>query len=299
MWAGEPSKEKPMMELVSTKEMVMLVVFFVASMMSIGMQTRVADMASAAAERRYLSRALLANFVVLPFVGLAITLLLPLSPPVAGAILLLACTPGGLSAIQFTGQVGKTSSLAAGVLFLLSFLAVFVSPLILKFVLPGDVQLVIPFGQALWFLLAFLVLPLMVGMLLLAKLPAVAEKLAKPLLLAGVISFVAWMVTSGTWRKEAVAEIGGGGVAAILLLIFVSMTIGWFMGGPNHDERQILATSTSMRNAALCFGIVQATQPGHPVEVPLIAFSMLMVFPNMVFTVYHAVQAKRKAKKAA
>ena len=114
-----------MMELVSTKEMVMLVVFFVASMMSIGMQTRVADMASAAAERGYLSRALLANFVVLPFVGLAITLLLPIQPPVAGAILLLACTPGGLSAIQFTGQVGKTS-LAAGVLFLLSFLAVFV-----------------------------------------------------------------------------------------------------------------------------------------------------------------------------
>ena len=287
-----------MMELVSTKEMVMLVVFFVASMMSIGMQTRVADMASAAAERGYLSRALLANFVVLPFVGLAITLLLPIQPPVAGAILLLACTPGGLSAIQFTGQVGKTS-LAAGVLFLLSFLAVFVSPLILKFVLPGDVQLVIPFGKALWFLLVFLVLPLMVGMLLLVKLPAVAEKLAKPLLLAGVISFVAWTVTSGTWRQEAAAEIGGGGVAAILLLTFVSMTIGWFMGGPNHDERQILATSTSMRNAALCFGIVQATQPGHPVEVPLIAFSMLMVFPNMVFTVYHAVQAKRKAKKAA
>jgi BASS family bile acid:Na+ symporter len=106
------------------------------------------------------------------------------------------------------------------------------------------------------------------------------------------------MVMSGSWRKEAAAQIGGTAVGAILLLIFVSMVIGWFMGGPDHDTRQVLATSTSMRNAALCFGIAEATQPGHPVLVPLIAFSMLMVFPNMLFTVYHAVRAKRRARAA-
>ena len=285
-----------MMQLLSTKEMVFLAVFFVASMISIGMQTRGSDLASLARARGYLGRALLANFVVLPIVGLAITRLLPLAPPVAGAILLLACTPGGLSAIQFTGQVGKKASLAAGVLFLLSILAVFVSPFILKLVIPGDVNLVIPVRGALTFLLVFLVLPLLVGILALSKLPAVALKLSKPLVLLGVVSFVAWMLTSSSWREEAAAAIGGVGVSAIVLLILVSMVVGWFMGGPSHDQRQILATSTSMRNAALCFGIVEATQPGHPVEVPLIAFSMLMVFPNMVFTIFHAVVAKRKAR---
>jgi BASS family bile acid:Na+ symporter len=85
-------------------------------------------------------------------------------------------------------------------------------------------------------------------------------------------------------------------VGAMLLFILVSLAVGWFMGGPKREFRRILATSTSMRNAALCFGIVEATQPGHPVEVPLIAFSMLMVFPNMVFTIFHAVVAKRKAR---
>jgi len=284
-----------MMELLSTKEMLLLAVFFVTSMMSIGLQTRGSDLASVAASRGYFGRALLANFVILPVVGVAIASLMPLQPPVAGAILLLACTPGGLSAIQFTGKGGP---LAAGVLFLLSFLAVFVSPFILKLVLPGDVRLVIPVGGALALLLVFLVLPLLAGMALLKLLPPAAPKLAKVLVLVGVVSFVAWMVTSGSWRKEAAAQIGGGGVGAILLLIFVSMVIGWYMGGPTHDQRQIMATSTSMRNAALCFGIVQATQPGHPVETPLIAFSMLMVFPNMVFTIYHAVRGKRKARHA-
>lgn len=284
-----------MMELLSTKEMVLLGVFFLTSMVSIGLQTRGSDLASVATARGYFGRALLANFVILPVVGVAITSLIPLQPHVAGAILLLACTPGGLSAIQFTGKEGP---MAAGVLFLLSFLAVFLSPLILKLVLPGDVRLVIPFARALTFLLVFLILPLLAGMFLLSRLPTVAKKLAKPFLLVGVVTFVAWMVTSGSWRKEAAAEIGGVGVGAILLLIFLSMVIGWFMGGPTHDQRQILATSTSMRNAALCFGIVQATQPGHRVEAPLIAFSMLMVFPNMLFTIYHAVRAKRKTRKA-
>jgi BASS family bile acid:Na+ symporter len=294
----ELKKETPMLDLLSANEIFLLAVFFVTSMMSIGMQTRPADLASVFSERSYLARALLANFVVLPVLGVAIVLILPIQPPVAGAILLLACTPGGWSAIQFTGQVGSVVTLGSGVLFLLSFLAVFVSPWILKLLLPGDVQLVIPFGQALRFLLVLLVLPLMLGMILLARVPVVARKLSKPVLLVGVISFVAWMVTSGSWRKEAAAQIGGGGVAAILLLIFLSMAIGWLMGGPSHEKRQVLATSTSMRNAGLCFGIVTATQPGHPVEVPLIAFSMLMVFPNMLFTVYHSVRGKRRAGKA-
>jgi BASS family bile acid:Na+ symporter len=136
-------------------------------------------------------------------------------------------------------------------------------------------------------------------MLLFDKAQPAAAKLSKPLALLGLVTFVAFMVVTGDFRKAAAGEIGLVAVGAMLLFIAVTMLIGWFMGGPTRDLRQILATSTSMRNAALCVAIVESSSPGHPVLVPLIAFSLLMVPTNMLFTLFFAVQAKLKARKAA
>ena len=287
------------MFLLNTTEKILVMVFLVMSMLSIGAQTRVSDLRSLVASRQFLVRTLFANFLVVPLAGVAVALLLPLQPHVAGALVLLACTPGGLSAIQFTSQVKGRAPLAGAVLGLLSFLAVFVSPLILKLVLPGNVQMVIPYGRALLFFLVYMLLPLLAGMLLLGKAPGVAAKLSKLLALAAVITFIAFMVVTGSARQAATGEIGLAAAGAMLLFIALSMAIGWFMGGPTHDSRQVLATSTSMRNAALCLAIVESSSPGHAVLVPLIAFSLLMVPTNMLFTVYNKIQAKRKAKETA
>ncbi len=286
------------MFLLNTTEKMLILVFFVSSMLSIGMQTHVSDLRSLLASRGVLLRTLLANFLVVPIVGVVIALLLPLQPHVAGALVLLACTPGGLSAIQFTSQVKGSAPLAGGILGLLSFLALFISPLILLLVLPGNVQMVIPYGRALLFFLVCMLLPFLAGMLLLGKAPGAVAKLSRLVALAGVVAFVAFMVVTGNVRKAAAGEIGMAAVGAMLLFIFVSMAVGWFMGGPSRDSRQILATSTSMRNAALCLAIVESSSPGHAVMVPLIAFSLLMVPTNMLFTVYNKVREKRKEKKA-
>jgi len=286
------------MFLLNTTETILVLVFLVTAMVSIGMQTRGSDVRSLAVSGGFLARTLLANFLAVPIIGVAIVLLLPLQPHVAGALVLLACTPGGLSAIQFTSQVKGSAPLAGAILGLLSLLAVFLSPLILKLVLPGNVQIVVPHGRALLSFLVFVLLPLIVGMLLLARAPGAATKLSKLLALAGVVAFVAFMVVTGSARQAAAGEIGMAAVGAMLLFIFVSMAVGWFMGGPTPDSRQILATSTSMRNAALCLAIVESSSPGHAVLVPLVAFSLLMVPTNMLFTVYHKVRKKRKAKTA-
>ena len=144
------------MFLLGTRETVLVLVFVVTTMLSIGMQTRTVDLLTLGASRGFLGRVLLANFVVVPLVGVAIALLIPMQRPVAGAIVLLACTPGGLSAVQFTSQVKGGAAVAGAVLGLLSLLAVFVSPLLLKLVLPGQVQLAIPYGGVLFSFLLFL-----------------------------------------------------------------------------------------------------------------------------------------------
>jgi BASS family bile acid:Na+ symporter len=286
------------MFLLNSTEQLLILAFVVMTMLSVGMHSHVSGFRSLLAQRALLTRALVANFVVVPLVGVAFALLLPLQPHVAGALVLLACTPGGVSAIQFTTQVKGGETLAGGTVFLLSLLAVFLSPLILWLVL-GRVGVRIPYGGSLLALLLYMVVPILVGMLVLDKAPGAAAKLSKPLALAGIAAFIAFMVVTGSKRQAAVGEIGWAAAGSMLLFIAVSMAVGWFLGGPAHDSRQILATATSMRNAALCLAIVESTSPDHAVLVPLVAFSLLMVPTNMFFTIYHTVQAKRRARKAA
>lgn len=287
------------MYLFDTTDKILALTFIVTCMLSIGMQTGVSDVRSLVASRGFLVRTLLANFLVVPIVGVAIARMLPLEPVVSGALVLLACTPGGLSTVQFTSKIRGEAHVAGAIVCLLSLLALVVSPLLLHLALPSTVRLVIPYGSALLFFLLFVLLPLLAGMLLLDKAPAAAIKLSRPLALVGVVAFVAFMVVTGDFRKAAAGDIGFAAVGAMLLFILLSMAVGWFMGGPTRDLRQILASSTSMRNAALCLAIVQASSPGHAVLVPLIAFSLLMVPPNMLLTVFSAVQAKLKARRAA
>lgn len=287
------------MYLFDTTDKILALTFIVTCMLSIGMQTGVSDVRSLVASRGFLVRTLLANFLVVPIVGVAIARMLPLEPVVSGALVLLACTPGGLSTVQFTSKIRGEAHVAGAIVCLLSLLALVVSPLLLHLALPSTVRLVIPYGSALLFFLLFVLLPLLAGMLLLDKAPAAAIKLSRPLALVGVVAFVAFMVVTGDFRKAAAGDIGFAAVGAMLLFILLSMAVGWFMGGPTRDLRQILASSTSMRNAALCLAIVQASSPGHAVLVPLIAFSLLMAPPNMLLTVFSAVQAKLKARRAA
>jgi predicted Na+-dependent transporter len=50
-------------------------------------------------------------------------------------------------------------------------------------------------------------------------------------------------------RREAFNAVSGSGtVLAMFLLLFLSMLIGWFIGGPDRETRRILAISIGMRN---------------------------------------------------
>ena len=95
---------------------------------------------------------------------------------------------------------------------------------------------------------------------------------------------------------EAQVVIGLNAVIVMLILILVSMVIGWLLGGPEKGTRQILTTGTSFRNAPLCLLIAMKSFPDTNVVVAVVAFTALMVPPNMLFTVYHNIKNKQSKK---
>jgi len=284
------------MFLLDTLPKMLTYLFLVTAMLSVGMQTTTRDLRSLLASKGLLLRALLANFVVVPIIGILLTRMLPLTPGATVAFLLLACTPGGISAVQFTTKIKGASLFAGSCAFLLSFVAVVLSPALLELALPGDISVVVPYGRALLFVVAFLLVPLVLGIAVSRRVEGVAEKLAKPCALISAVAFVSVIVLLMSQRKEAMNAVGKEALLSMLLFIVLSMIAGWFMGGPARETRHVLASVTGMRFVALCLVIALNSFPDPAVQTALVAFSALMIPPNMLYTLYWVIRSKRKAR---
>lgn len=287
------------MSLMEHPDKLAFVGFLLATMLSLGMHTRAADLRAMFASSAMLSRTLLANFVVAPLLGLAIVRFVPLAEGSAQALVILACVPGGMSAVKFTRTQKGEEALAGALVVLLSVLAVFVSPLLLRLVFPETSDTHVPYLSILGVYALLLLTPLAAGMLLGERSPRIAEKLSPILSILGTVLFIAFMLITKSFRKEAVASIGGAAVGAMLVFIFATMAAGWLLGGARSERRLMLASSTSMRNAALAMALARDSPAAAAVMPSLIAFSLLMVPPNTVLTLGSKLWKKLQGRRAA
>jgi BASS family bile acid:Na+ symporter len=281
-------------------EKALVVLFLVASMVSIGLQASMADLRLRVVGKGLLLRTLLANFVVVPVLGILLARWLAADAGVATAFVLLACTPGGISALQFTTKVKGAAAYAGVTACLLPLLAVFVSPLLLALAMPAGVSIDAPYARAVGFLLLFLVLPLAAGLAVRARAERLAKPLARVLGLVSIVVFVVVLVMLMAPRTEAMQQIGGRAVCLLLVLVLLSMLAGWLLGGPERGTRQVLAAATGMRNVALALALAVNTFADTTAVLPaLIAFSALMVPPSLLLTIACLVADRRRRATAA
>jgi BASS family bile acid:Na+ symporter len=244
-----------------------------------------------------MSRLLLGNFLFVPLLGYFLILIFPLSSGTKLALALLALAPGGLRAIQFTDKVKGNLAFAAAAFFLLSLLSIVFTPLLVKALLPLEIGMHLPFLRIIFFVIVYLLIPLILGFGIQSRTEKGARVLGKITLIISNISFVATVLVMAAMNKEAMRGLGGQAILALFLLVVLSMFIGWWLGGPARGNRRVMATATSMRNAGLCLLIALRAFPENGANVAIIAFMGLMVPPNMLFTVYHAIRERRRQKK--
>ena len=96
-------------------------------------------------------------------------------------------------------------------------------------------------------------------------------------------------------KSAATRAIGVPALVAMLLLVLGGMLAGWLLGGPETGNRRVLATSTGMGNAMVALLVALTSFPDSDVDLAVLAFSALMVPPNLVFTVYQDIRARRRA----
>lgn len=268
-------------------------IFLISTMAAIGLKVTMVEIVSALRDRSLMVRSLVVNLIIVPLLGLLLVKIVPMSQDAKVGILLLAAAPGGLNAIQFTSKTKDALCYAASLLFILTLLSVLLSPVIAHFMLPIDTSFTLPYWKVVKFLLLYLLLPLLVGLGVHRVSKRIADMLSKPTALIGTVFFVVVVIRMLAQRKQAMAAMSKTELAVMIGFIILMMIIGWLFGGPSSQTRRILATTTSMRNAALCFVIATNGFPDTNVIVTVVAFSGLMIFPNMLFTVYEIIKERK------
>jgi BASS family bile acid:Na+ symporter len=231
-----------------------------------GLQARAADVLSILKQPSLLVRSLVAMFVVMPIVAVALTDAFVLHPPVEAVLLALAVSPIPPLLPGRQQKAGARASYGLGLMVIAGLIAIVVVPLTLGII--GwyfGRPLTMPRLGIARIVIVAAVLPLCAGLLVRGVMPALAARIAKPaglvaqaLLVVGVAGLLA-----GT-LPAAMLLVGNGTLAAMVAFMAAGLVAGHWLGRPEPADRLVLALSTSTRHPAIAFAIAKANFPDEP-----------------------------------
>jgi bile acid:Na+ symporter, BASS family len=239
--------------------------------------------------------ALIANFIVIPALGVLLAKLFRLPPYIATGYLLMAIAPGVPLVLASVRKRGGSLGFAVALELLLPLLSIITVPLTAALVLPAAAG-EIPVGQFVKTLVLFQLVPLLVGIVVGYRAPTLAQKFARPLELVFFIAAIALIVVVFPKLVVSVATVyGSRGMLAMLCLVLSSLAIGWAFGAPARENRRVLAIGSTLRNIGLC-ALIATTNFR---EVQVIASVMCYFIVQFTVVTLVGIYFARTAERAA
>jgi bile acid:Na+ symporter, BASS family len=280
------------------KHLVMLALqlSILATVFGFGLRATVKDVLYLIRNPSLLGRSVVAMFVIMPLVALALVRAFHLEPRLEIALICISIAP--LPPI-IPKKLAKAGGHPAYGLALTAVVALFA----VVFVPVASALLGRFFGQPFAMgggaiarvMLLTIVLPLAAGMIVRATLPAVADRIERPIaLIGGILLPVAVIALVGANLSAIWAHVGGGTVLAIASFVVIGLGVGHLLGGPDPDGRVVLAISTACRHPAVVLAIATANYPTESFVAVILLYLLVGAFVCKPYIVWQrrAVSAK-------
>ncbi|MDE4908540.1 hypothetical protein L0665_07965 [Methanogenium marinum] len=245
--------------------------FLVATMFSMGLSLTMRKIVEPLQHhRRLMGIALFINLILIPLAGIAVVRLLPMDINVAAGLLIVACAPGSTIGPKLAEFSKSSISLAISIMFFLSVLAIFTTPVTLTLILPGAITEQIDFYSVMTTLVILIFLPMVAGMAITSRCRNFADRIRKNVFLFANLTIVIfgilfiWVQVTGEVRfVDSFYSVGINATLAVLILVAFSMLGGYLLGGPDKSNRQMLATSSANRNLGISLLVGASALAGH------------------------------------
>lgn len=243
----------------------------VALIFAIGLGATPADLAYLWRRPGQLVRSLAAMYVVVPLVILLLAKVLPMTPAVRTAVLVLAVSAGAPLLPKKLVKLGREGYVFSLVV-TSSLVAIVAVPVWVELIAAAfgrDTQ-VDPLRLASLITKAFLG-PLLLGMAARRLLGSAAERLAERLLaLAGIVLAVAALALL-VLHGHLLFEAGSRPIVGLLSMTLIALAVGHLMGGPDPRDRTALAVSCATRHVGVAV-LAASAVPGPKTAAFVLAY---------------------------
>lgn len=231
-----------------------------------------------ASEPGLLARSLIAMYVMMPLVAVAIAINFELNHALEVALILLALSPVPPILPRKEIEAGGSRWYVLGLLAAASLVAIVVVPAGLALI--GRVfglVLHIPLTVTTQVVATSVLLPLVAGRAVAHLAPTFAGKVARPLgIAATVLLFALFLPLLYAARHVIFAQFGNFTIAAIAIFTVVGLAVGHISGGPAAGNRSALALATATRHPGVALAILHAVAPQDKGVAPVVLLYLLV-----------------------
>lgn len=264
-----------MLETLTSVVSIAVLAFAISSMASVGLAHDWRDIIGPLGDWEKVLRAIAVNFVLIPLLALLVLEMLSLERALAIGLFLVA-TAGGAPFLIKLAQIGETNvALSTTLLVVLLPVTIVYMPIVVPLALPDAEVSAAAIARP---LVLTMLLPLALGLVVRARKRSAAEKLQPLIGRLSTLSLIVIIVAQVLANLPAIGAIFvTPAIAAALIVIGGAFGIGYALGGPGRESKEVLGLGTSQRNIAAA--TVVATQAvGDPDTVSMVVVTSLVGF---------------------
>lgn len=221
--------------------------------------------------------------LLLPLLGVLITLVVPMQPTIAVGLIVLAICPGGPSSNLITYLAKGDVALSVTLTALNSLITVFTIPvfanLALRHFLGQTAAIALPIGQTMLQIFLITLLPIAIGMFARQKFPKTANRLEKQMsrLAIGLLALiiVILLIREGNKLPEFLVQVGIGAMLLNFLAILTGFLAGKLFRLP-LPQQICLAIEVGIQNGTLAIAITAGLLNNPDMAIPAAVYSLFM-----------------------
>jgi bile acid:Na+ symporter, BASS family len=267
----------------------LLMICLALLMFGLGLSLTVADFARLKSHPKAVLIALVLQIIVLPLVCYALIIAFGIAPIVAVGLMLLAASPGGVSANLFSHLFGGNVAMNISLTAINTVLSIATLPLIANWAIAAFAKTgqVVPiqFTKVIE-VTALVLIPVVIGMITRSRAPRFAARMDKPMKIFSALLLFALAVLSiaKEWRllTESFAQIG----LAVITFNLISLLAGYYLSRASGLDKSIstaIGFEIGIHNSALAMFIALNVLNNVQLALPAGIYSVSMLVTATLF----------------
>lgn len=235
-----------MSEILSMLMNLFLLTFIICSMLAMGLSLSIQQIAAPLKNGKLVVLALIANFGLVPMVGVGLARLFQLEEGLATGLIIVAVVAGA-PFLPKLGQLAKGDiAFAVGLMVLLMVATIVFAPIAIPILVPGATASAWSIAKP---LIVLMLIPLAIGLLVKGRYGQFAEQIQPTFGQVANFSLIFLFVLALVinWAT-LIGAFGTRAFIAVFLFALIALGLGYLLGGPSREIRSVVGLGTAQRN---------------------------------------------------